>query len=67
MWQILCIGETKRPFDVGIEEHRIETIREETEKSGTADHPAKTIRREPHWKKRKLKVVTLFQLTFYRY
>lgn len=47
MWQILCIGETKRPFDVGIEEHRIETIREETEKSGTADHPAKTIRREP--------------------
>lgn len=54
---------TKRPFDLRIEEHRIETIREETKNFGTADHSAKTIRSEPHWKKRKLKGVALFQLT----
>lgn len=60
------IGETKRPLEVRIKEHRKHTQLGETSKSGIAEHAwnadhrinwndAKVIHRETHWKKRKFK------------
>lgn len=60
------IGETKRPLHVRIEEHKKNTQRGETTKSGIANHvwdnqhhiqwsEAKVLAKEDHWYKRKFK------------
>ena len=60
----MYIGETKRPLDVRIKEHRTHTQKGETSRSGIADHAwenqhqiqwseAQIIHNEQHWKKRK--------------
>ena len=60
------IGETLRPLETRIKEHRNNTLKGETEKSGAADHAwihghhikwseAEILHKEPHWRKRKFK------------
>jgi predicted GIY-YIG superfamily endonuclease len=72
IYQVPCecgesyIGETKRPFNVRLQEHKKHTYRGETSRSGIADHvwskhhnikwsEAQVVHKEPHWKKRKFK------------
>ena len=66
------VGETKRPLEARIKEHRRNTTRGETEKSGAAHHAwtqghhmlwsdAKIIHREHHWRKRKFKEAAVIQ------
>src|SRR5579872_4165178 len=60
----MYIGETKRPLDIIINEHKSCTQKGETSRSGIAEHvwenqhrikwsEAKAIHSEQHWKKRK--------------
>jgi predicted GIY-YIG superfamily endonuclease/uncharacterized protein (UPF0335 family) len=60
------VGETLRPLETRIKEHRNHTLKGETNRSGAADHAwtyghhlqwseAKIILKEEHWRKRKFK------------
>lgn len=78
IYQIPCecgevyIGETKRPLDIRVKEHKTHTERGETSRSGIAEHSwskehrvrwseASVVHTESHWKKRKFKEAAFIQ------